>query len=185
MAEILEEGARRGQLTARQFSRCLEDVAQELDVDEVLTRREVDALLNDVGDGRRIRVEDLLEACGLDNYDENDDYPTTSKKYPRTPGLARTPARFRDDSDEEESPRRRTSRKPTTAVKDRKLTEVQHRVRAALRQCKVRHGSSYDLNRAFDRLDRSGRGVVSSSDFDRVLSTLGVDRDDARKLRKR
>ena len=70
-------------------------------------------------------------------------------------------------------------------MKDRKLTEVQHRVRAALRQCKVRHGSSYDLNRAFDRLDRSGRGVVSASDFDRVLSTLGVDRDDARKLRKR
>ena len=87
----------------------------------------MDALLNDVGDGRRIRVEDLLEACGLDNYDENDDYPTTSKKYPRTPGLARTPARFRDDSeDEEDEPTtRRSRRKPTTAVKDRKLTEVQ------------------------------------------------------------
>jgi Ca2+-binding EF-hand superfamily protein len=187
LAEFLEEGAKRGQLTSRQFARCLEDVAQELDVDEVLSRREVDSILSDVGDGRRIRVEDLLQECGLDNYDENDDYPTTSKKYPRTPGLARTPARFRDDSDDDdEEPRtRRTSRKPTTAVKDRKLTEVQHRVRAALRQCKVRHGSSYDLNRAFDRLDRSGRGVVSSSDFDRVLSTLGVDRDDARKLRKR
>ena len=75
-----------------------EDVAQELDVDEVLTRRDVDSILNDIGDGRRIRVEDLLQECGLDNYDENDDYPTTSKKYPRTPGLRgrrAVPRRFR------------------------------------------------------------------------------------------
>ena len=85
LAEFLEEGAKRGQLTASQFSRCLEDVAQELDVDEVLSRRDVDSLLNDIGDGRRIRVEDLLQECGLDGYDENDDYPTSSKKYPRTP----------------------------------------------------------------------------------------------------
>ena len=79
LAEFLEEGAKRGQLTGRQFSRCLEDVAQELDVDEVLTRRDVDSILSDIGDGRRIRVEDLLQECGLDNYDENDDYPTSQK----------------------------------------------------------------------------------------------------------
>lgn len=188
LAEFLEEGSRRGQLTARQLTRCLEDLAQELDMDEILSAREISSLLNAVGDGRRMSVDALLQECGLDAYDENDDYP--SQKYPRTPGLERTPARFRDDEDDDEdvSMRRRnrtTARKPTTVGKDRKLTEVAHRVRASLQQCKVRHGSSYDLNRAFDRLDRSGRGVVASSDFDRVLSTLGVGRDDARKLRKR
>ena len=47
----------------------------------------MDSILNDIGDGRRIRVEDLLQECGLDGYDENDDYPTSSKKYPRTPGF--------------------------------------------------------------------------------------------------
>ena len=63
----------------------LEDVAQELDVDEVLTRRDVDSILNDRG-RPPYKSGGLLESCGLDGYDENDDYPTSTK----------VPARRRD-----------------------------------------------------------------------------------------
>ena len=126
----------KGAVDGRQFSRCLEDVAQELDVDEVLTRRDVDSLLSDIGDGRRIRVEDLLQECGLDNYDENDDYPTTSKKYPRTPGRARTPARFRR--------RFRGRRRRTTAYKAHASESRRPRSRiGSSRKCSIASARHY------------------------------------------
>ena len=116
--------------------------------------------------------------------------PEEEETYaPETP-YVRTPARFRDDdlrasrgSLGYDDYRRRPP--PTALAGDAQMGDVARRLRAALKDLRVRYGGPVDLERAFERFDRRGRGVVESPDFLHVLHSLNLSAQDTRAISRR
>ncbi|KAH8061195.1 hypothetical protein JL722_4497 [Aureococcus anophagefferens] len=116
--------------------------------------------------------------------------PEEEEPYaPETP-YVRTPARFRDDDARAsraslgyDDYRRRPP--PTALAGDAQMGDVARRLRAALKDLRLRYGGPVDLERAFERFDRRGRGVVESPDFLHVLHSLNLSAQDTRAISRR
>ncbi|KAH8070519.1 hypothetical protein JL721_4912 [Aureococcus anophagefferens] len=116
--------------------------------------------------------------------------PEEEETYaPETP-YVRTPARFRDDDARAsraslgyDGDRRRPP--PTALAGDAQMGDVARRLRAALKDLRLRYGGPVDLERAFERFDRRGRGVVESPDFLHVLHSLNLSAQDTRAISRR